>query len=79
MPSRLGWQGGITQIEITGSRRSKTARLRRAGCAGPVMTGGGTPGGQPIRRAGYTFTIFRREPDGKWRLARDANLLAGGA
>ena len=34
-------------------------------------------GGTPMRRAGYTLTIFRREPDGKWRLARDANLLAG--
>jgi uncharacterized protein (TIGR02246 family) len=34
------------------------------------------PGGQPMRRSGYTLTIFRREPDGKWRLARDANLLA---
>jgi uncharacterized protein (TIGR02246 family) len=34
------------------------------------------PGGEPVRRAGYTLTILRREPDGKWRLARDANLLS---
>ena len=33
------------------------------------------PGGEPVRRAGYTLTILRKEPDGKWRLARDANLL----
>jgi uncharacterized protein (TIGR02246 family) len=33
------------------------------------------PGGNPIRRAGYTLTILRKEVDGKWRLARDANLL----
>ena len=33
------------------------------------------PGGAPIRRAGYTLTILRKEPDGQWRLARDANLL----
>ena len=33
------------------------------------------PGGDPVRRAGYTLTILRREPDGKWLLARDANLL----
>ena len=26
--------------------------------------------------AGYTLTIFRRQPDGRWVLARDANLLA---
>lgn len=31
--------------------------------------------GLPVRRSGYTLTIFRKEPDGKWRLARDANLL----
>jgi uncharacterized protein (TIGR02246 family) len=34
------------------------------------------PGGEPVRRAGYTLTILRKEPDGKWRLVRDANLLA---
>ena len=33
------------------------------------------PGGSPMRRSSYTLTILRREPDGKWRLARDANLL----
>jgi uncharacterized protein (TIGR02246 family) len=34
------------------------------------------PGGKPVRRAGATLTILRREPDGRWVLARDANLLA---
>lgn len=29
----------------------------------------------PVRRSGYTLTILRKEPDGRWRLARDANLL----
>lgn len=34
------------------------------------------PGGSdPVRRAGYTLTILRKESDGQWRLARDANLL----
>ena len=34
------------------------------------------PGGaKPVRRSGYTLTILRREADGKWRLARDANLM----
>lgn len=31
--------------------------------------------GQPVKRAGHTLTIFRKT-DGKWLLARDANLLA---
>lgn len=30
--------------------------------------------GQPVKRAGYTLTILRKQ-DGKWLLARDANLL----
>lgn len=33
------------------------------------------PNGKPVRRAGYTLTILRKEADGKWRLARDANLM----
>lgn len=31
--------------------------------------------GEPVRREGYTLTLFRKETDGRWRLARDANLL----
>jgi len=34
------------------------------------------PGGATTTRSGYTLTIVRKEADGKWRLARDANLLA---
>jgi ketosteroid isomerase-like protein len=34
------------------------------------------PGGPPKTRSGYTLTILRKEQDGCWRLARDANLLA---
>ena len=33
------------------------------------------PGGEPIRRAGYTLSILRKEPGGKWVLTRDANLV----
>jgi uncharacterized protein (TIGR02246 family) len=36
-----------------------------------------TPPGIPaVRRKGYTLSIFRKGSDGRWRLARDANLLA---
>lgn len=34
------------------------------------------PDGEPVRRGGYALTLFRKEADGAWRLARDANLLA---
>jgi uncharacterized protein (TIGR02246 family) len=33
------------------------------------------PDGAPIRRSGYTLTLLRKEADGRWRLARDANVL----
>jgi uncharacterized protein (TIGR02246 family) len=33
------------------------------------------PGGASVRRSGYTLTALRKETDGRWRLARDANLL----
>lgn len=33
-------------------------------------------GGEPMRRRGNVRSVFRRGDDGRWRLARDANLLA---
>jgi uncharacterized protein (TIGR02246 family) len=33
-------------------------------------------GGPPTTRSGYTLTILRKEADGRWLLARDANLVA---
>lgn len=33
-------------------------------------------GAAAVRREGYTLTVLRKGDDGKWRLARDANLLA---
>jgi len=33
------------------------------------------PGGEAVRRAGYTLSILHKRPDGKWMLARDANLV----
>ena len=34
------------------------------------------PDAQPVSRSGYTLTILRKGDDGKWRLYRDANLVA---
>ena len=31
--------------------------------------------GEPMRRSGYTLTILKKAADGRWRLARDANLV----
>jgi uncharacterized protein (TIGR02246 family) len=34
------------------------------------------PGGTLTRRSGYTLSILRKTQEGKWVIARDANLLA---
>jgi|SRR5215475_4172848 len=31
--------------------------------------------GAPVHRAGYRLTILRKQEDGRWLLARDANLV----
>lgn len=33
-------------------------------------------GGQGMRRVGHTLSILRRNSDGAWQIARDANMLA---
>jgi uncharacterized protein (TIGR02246 family) len=33
------------------------------------------PNGKQSYRAGYVLTILRKAPDGRWAIARDANLL----
>ena len=33
------------------------------------------PNGNRIHRSGYTLTLLHKEDDGRWRIARDANLL----
>ena len=32
-------------------------------------------GGAPMRRSGPVLSVFRKEPGGRWVLARDANML----
>jgi uncharacterized protein (TIGR02246 family) len=34
------------------------------------------PGGETVRRKGWVLSILRKGGDGRWRIARDANLLA---
>jgi uncharacterized protein (TIGR02246 family) len=35
-----------------------------------------TPDGKVVRRSGPTLSVLRKQADGSWLLARDANLLA---
>jgi len=63
---RIEGTSEIREVEVLGD----WAYLR-----GQLQVAVTTPAGNTVRRAGYTLTILRKEPDGKWRLARDANLL----
>jgi uncharacterized protein (TIGR02246 family) len=71
--------GAMKDVRIEG--RSEIAELRILGDWAYLrnyieMAMHPPDGGAPARRSGYTLTILRKEPDGRWRLARDANLLA---
>ena len=41
-----------------------------------IPRGGGTA---PPARSGSTLSVLRRQADGRWRMVRDANLMAGAA
>lgn len=64
---RIEGTSDIQEIQVMGDWAYLRNRL--------TMTATPPGGGKPVRRAGYTLTILRKEADGKWRLARDANLM----
>jgi uncharacterized protein (TIGR02246 family) len=64
---KIDGRNDILEIEIAGG----WAWLR-----GHVTLTITPPGGAPMQRSGDTLTIFRKGSDGRWRLARDANLMA---
>ncbi len=57
----------IEEVQVTGDWAFLWSRLRVV--ATPV------DGSAPVERAGHTLTILRKE-NGRWLVARDANLLA---
>ena len=61
-------------------QRAEGGRDRRRGClhAEPGLAHPCTPraGGEESRLAGDRMTIYRKQPDGRWLLARDANVLS---
>jgi uncharacterized protein (TIGR02246 family) len=56
----------IEELHITGNTAYLRAKLDL------TMT---PPNGAAFHKTGYTLTILRKEGDGRWRLARDANLI----
>ena len=57
----------IEEIEVFGDRAYIRNRIQA------TLIKAGEP---PLRLSGYTLGILRKEADGRWRLARDANLVA---
>jgi uncharacterized protein (TIGR02246 family) len=57
----------IQELEIVGSRAFVRSRIEA------VLT---APGDSPQRLSGYAMSVLRKETDGRWRIARDANLVA---
>lgn len=64
--TRIDGTSQIRELEVLGDWAYLRGHLQVA------MT---SPAGTTVRRAGYTLTILRKQPDGRWLLARDANLL----
>jgi uncharacterized protein (TIGR02246 family) len=57
----------IVELEVLGDWAWMRNHLRM------TMT---PPTGKPTRSSGYTLTILKKNREGKWLIARDANLLA---
>jgi uncharacterized protein (TIGR02246 family) len=64
-PPQIDGRSEIQEIQVSGDVAFMWTKLSM------VMT---PPGGQPIERAGHTLSVLKRV-DGRWLLARDANLL----
>jgi uncharacterized protein (TIGR02246 family) len=65
---RIDGTTDVLEVEIAG----RWAYIRNHIAIAVTLPGGG----EPMHRSGYTLTILRKEPDGNWRLARDANLVS---
>jgi uncharacterized protein (TIGR02246 family) len=56
----------VQEIEVFGSRATIRNHIQIE------LT---SPGQAPRRMSGYAMSILRKEADGRWRIARDANLV----
>ena len=56
----------VQEMEVFGARAYIRNHVR------VVLT---SPGQAPKRVSGYAMSVLRKEADGRWRIARDANLV----
>ena len=63
---KMDGHANIQEIEVMGNRAFLRNHLQI------TLT---LPGQAPKRMTGYTMGVLRKEADGHWRLARDANLV----
>ena len=64
---RFEGESDIEEIKVIGNWGYTRTRLRVVSIP--------SDGGPSVSRSGYTLSILHKESDGRWRLARDANLL----
>jgi len=64
---RFDGRSDILEVQVMGNWAFMRSRLS--------VTATPPDGSAPTRREGHTLTVLRKE-DGRWKLARDANLLA---
>ncbi|MHA6846446.1 SgcJ/EcaC family oxidoreductase [Ralstonia syzygii] len=65
--ARIEGTGDIQEVQVFGDVAYLRNHLR--------ITVTPLGGGPVMRRSGPTLSILRKETDGRWRLARDANLV----
>jgi len=68
---RFEGQSDVQEVQVAGDSAFCWSHLS--------VTATPLEGGEPVRRAGDVLSVFRREPDGRWVLYRDANLLTAEA
>ena len=84
MRARAVRQGGV-RVDIGGDEGHEvdgTAEVRELAITGDwawarthISISVTMPDGKEMRRSGYTLTILTKDMDGRWLIARDANLL----
>lgn len=70
---RIDGSAEVREVKMLGATDEGQWALARAYLQVSMTTPGADA---PVRRAGYTLSILNKGADGKWRIARDANMLA---